>query len=459
MNNPPQLSDVYRQYNALLLDETQGVLRIASSVSPEQQMLSALRVMSNKMIEVEIWSARRIAIWQACCSLAINKEASGHSLTNLLNEVLSSAVQQRASDIHFEPGHKTYRIRLRIDGVLHPLPLLPCSVAAQITARLKVLASLDIAEKRLPQDGQIDYLEGEKSVFFRVSTLPCRYGEKLVLRLLQQDTQSLDVATLGMPVKEAALFNRALTSPEGLILITGPTGSGKTISLYSALSQLNQIHRNICTVEDPIEIPFNGLNQTQLHAKAGLTYSTLLRALLRQDPDVIMIGEIRDHETAEIAVKAAQTGHLVLSTLHTHSTIGTLTRLEQLNIPREILVSTLRLIVTQRLVRRLCPHCRQQSETPVALPTSIPALPTIHWQAKGCSRCYGGYYGRTALFEMLPVCEALGSLITQGQNSAELKKMARDSGMTTLLENGCYAIALGVTSQEEVQRVLGQYHD
>lgn len=453
------LHDTCRQHNALLLDVTDVALKIATSSLTGEPLLSELRDISSKAIHVDIWPARRIELWQAACSLAANKEVSGHSLTNLLNEVLSSAIQQRASDIHFEPGQMAYRIRLRIDGVLQPQPPLPCSVAAQITARLKVLASLDIAEKRLPQDGQFDYTEGKDHVSFRVSTLPCRHGEKLVLRLMQKTTTPLNITALGMPGREAALFHQALTSPQGLILITGPTGSGKTVSLYSALTQLNQVHRNICTVEDPVEIPFNGLNQTQLHVKAGLTYSTLLRALLRQDPDIIMIGEIRDSETAKIAVTAAQTGHLVLSTLHTDSTIGTLTRLEQLNIPREILASSLRLIIAQRLVRKLCPHCRSKSDTPVEHPPLGISVPTIHWQAKGCRHCYGGYYGRTALFEVLSVCGVLKRLITQGSSPEELESVAKDKGMMTLLENGFDAVAQGITSREELERVLGQCND
>lgn len=454
MNTPHPLNTVCQQYHVLLIEETDSTLRIASPLPPAEHMFAALRFISNKSIDVEIWSAKRIALWQTACHLPPNKDESGRVLGNLLNEIFSAAIQQRASDIHFEPGKKAYRIRLRIDGLLHPLPLLPSALAAQITARLKVLAHLDIAEKRLPQDGQIDHQDGEHPVSFRVSTLPCRYGEKLVLRLLQQQAQSLDMATLGMPPQEVRRFHTALSSPEGLILITGPTGSGKTLSLYSALAILNQVQRNICTVEDPIEIPCSGLNQTQLHDKAGLSYSTLLRALLRQDPDVIMIGEIRDSETAEIAVKAAQTGHLVLSTLHTHSTISTLTRLEQLNIPRGILASSLRLIVTQRLVRKLCPHCRQLSDVLY----QHPPLPATHWQPKGCSQCYNGYYGRTALFEVLPVTHALGNVMAQGQSADQLETIARQSGMTTLFEQGCYAAAQGITSLEEVYRVLGQYH-
>ncbi|MCS3433106.1 type II secretion system protein GspE [Klebsiella sp. BIGb0407] len=453
MTTSQQIGSICQQYNALLIEETDQALRIASSKPPAEQMLSALSFICDKPIQLETWPVQRIALWQALYALSASKEVSGNSLAELLNEVLSTAIQQRASDIHFEPGQTTYRIRLRIDGVLHAQPLLPGSIAAQLTARLKVLASLDIAEKRLPQDGQMDYQDGEHQASFRVSTLPCRYGEKLVLRLQQQTSHCFDIDTLGMPAEESLRFHRALASPQGLILITGPTGSGKTLSLYSALTRLNQVHRNICTVEDPIEIPLSGLNQTQLHTKAGLTYSTLLRALLRQDPDVIMIGEIRDSETADIAIKASQTGHLVLSTLHTHSTIGTLMRLEQLNIPRDVLTSSLRLIVTQRLVRKLCLHCRQPPQNSPEQPLSA-----AYWQATGCNHCYSGYYGRTALFEVLPVSETLGGLINQGQNATELEDIARQSGMTTLFENGCRAAAQGITSLDEVYRVLG-HHD
>lgn len=456
MINPQQLSAICQQCHVLLIEETDQAVRIASSVSPTEQIHSALHALSQKTIETEIWPSKRIALWQAIYALATHKEESGRSLAELLNEVLDSAVQQRASDIHFEPSQTMYRIRLRIDGVLHAQPLLPNTIAAQITARLKVMASLDIAEKRLPQDGQIDYQKGDYSLSFRVSTLPCRYGEKLVLRL-QQQAQSLGIDALGMPGEEAMRFHQALASPQGLILITGPTGSGKTLSLYSALAMLNQAKRNICTVEDPIEIPLNGLNQTQLHPKAGLTYNILLRALLRQDPDVIMIGEIRDHETADIAVKASQTGHLVLSTLHTHSTIGTLVRLEQLQIPREVLTSSLRLIIAQRLVRKLCPHCRQQEAMPPEHPLSTLPLLTSHWQAKGCQLCYGGYYGRTALFEVLSINETLGDTLTQDLSTKELETTARQSGMATLFENGCRAVADGVTSLEEIYRVLGHH--
>lgn len=448
-----QIRSVCQQYNALLIEETHRTLRIALSTSPTEEMLSRLSFISNKSIEIETWSAQRITLWQALYALPVSKDTSGRSLAELLNEVLNTAIQQRASDIHFEPGKTAYRIRLRIDGLLHAQPLLPASIAAQLTARLKVLASLDISEKRLPQDGQIDFQDGTHQVSFRVSTLPCRYGEKLVLRLQQQEIHGFDIAMLGMPADETARFHRALTSPQGLILITGPTGSGKTLSLYSALAQLNQVHRNICTVEDPIEIPLNGVNQTQIHTKAGLSYNTLLRSLLRQDPDVIMIGEIRDSETAAIAIKASQTGHLVLSTLHTHTTIGTLMRLEQLNISRDVLTSSLQLIVTQRLVRKLCLHCRQPPKT-----SSEQPLSAAYWQATGCQRCYNGYYGRTALFEVLSVSETLANLITQDLSAAQLEDIARKSGMATLFENGCRAAAAGITSLDEVYRVLGLQH-
>lgn len=243
-----------------------------------------------------------------------------------------------------------------------------------------------------------------------------------------------------------------------MILVTGPTGSGKTITLYSALAALNQPGINVCSVEDPIEIPQEGLNQTQINPKAGLTFQHVLRALLRQDPDVIMVGEIRDGETAEIAIKAAQTGHLVLSTLHTNSTVETLVRLEQMAIPRWMIASALNIIVAQRLVRKLCPHCKTHHEPAITLPGHIWPSALPNWHPTGCERCYGGYYGRTALFEILPLSAALRQAITQGESASNIESLAREQGMSTLFENGCVAVAQGYTTLEEVYRVLGVPH-
>lgn len=459
MKTQQQLLSLCQHYNLILIEETEDTLRIAARDKPDEQMYQALRFLCNKHIDVELWPVERLEKWQTGQTLRQPEQEGDGSIVALLDSTLAAAVQQRASDIHFEPCEEVYRIRLRIDGVLQCQPLLPPSVAAPMTARLKVLANLDIAERRLPQDGQMDYHVGEVKASFRVSTLPCRYGEKVVLRLLQQGRNNLDMSLLGMPPAETEQFRQSLSVPQGMILVTGPTGSGKTITLYSALDVLNQPGINVCSVEDPVEIPQDGLNQTQVNPKAGITFQNILRALLRQDPDVIMVGEIRDSETAEIAIKAAQTGHLVLSTLHTNSTVETLTRLEQMSIPRWMLASAVNLIVAQRLVRKLCPHCKTLGDTPLELPVHIWPTALPHWRATGCERCYRGYYGRTALFEMLPLSPALRSAITGGEPAENIESLARRQGMATLFESGCRAVERGHTTLEELYRVLGMPHD
>lgn len=296
---------------------------------------------------------------------------SSASVVQLLHETLHKAIQLRASDIHFEPVEHGYQIRFRVDGVLQLQPLLPVHFAAPLTARLKVLGNLDIAERRLPQDGQMEIAIEKHTCSFRIATLPVYHGEKVVLRLMTQTAQTFELSELGMSPDDCTRFQLALANPQGMILVTGPTGSGKTITLYSALKILNQVTSNLCSVEDPVEIPMRGLNQTQINTKAGLNFQSVLRALLRQDPDIIMVGEIRDGDTAEIAIKAAQTGHLVLSTLHTNSTAETVVRLEQMGVERWMLASALNMVVAQRLVRKLCPHCKQRHTEDIILPTTL----------------------------------------------------------------------------------------
>lgn len=455
MNAKEQLHSLCQHYNAVLVEETQNVLRIATPEAPSEQLYEALRFFCNKHIDVEIWPAEKLEKWHTHEFTQPSEKDHGSSVVTLLNTTLAAAVQQRASDIHFEPFENAFRIRLRIDGVLQCQALLPQAMIAPVTARLKILANLDIAEKRLPQDGQMDYLAEGVKASFRVSTLPCRHGEKVVLRILQQGKQSMDMHSLGMSEGETEQFRQSLDAPQGMILVTGPTGSGKTITLYSALAALNRPGINVCSVEDPVEIPQEGLNQTQINPKAGLTFQSVLRALLRQDPDVIMVGEIRDGETAEIAIKAAQTGHLVLSTLHTNSTVETLVRLEQMAVPRWMIASAVNIIVAQRLVRKLCPHCKKRSETPIRLPTHLWPSELPQWHAPGCERCYGGYYGRTALFELLPLSAALRVAIAQGEPTAKIDALAKEQGMRTLFDSGCLAVEQGHTSLEEIYRVLG----
>ena len=381
------------------------------------------------------------------------------SVVGLLNQTLQQALAQRASDIHFEPGEDHYRIRLRIDGVLHTLPSLARESAKTLTARLKVLGSLDIAERRLPQDGQFTVTLSGRAISFRIATLPCRHGEKIVLRLLHQVTQPLDLAALGMEPQQLAQFQTALARPQGLMLVTGPTGSGKTVTLYSALATRNLPEVNICSVEDPVEIPLVGLNQTQINPRAGLDFHSVLRALLRQDPDIIMVGEIRDGETAEIAIKASQTGHLVLSTLHTSSTSEALVRIAQMGVARWMIASALSLVVAQRLVRKLCPHCCRRHAEDVVLPSGLWPRALPHWQASGCDACYRGFCGRVALFEVLSINRALRQAIASGEPAERIEQQARQEGMLTLFEHGCLAVERGLTTLEELLRVLGMPHE
>lgn len=310
------------------------MIQVAVVDHPPQELLDALRFSTQNQIDIEYWSAERLEKHQHPELSSASDRNDSATAVEWVNQALQEALSLRASDIHFKPRENIYQVRLRIDGVLHLTTRAASKMANTITARLKVMGNLEIAERLLPQDGQFSITLAGKTVSFRISTLPCQHGKKVVLRLQNKSTHNIGCDTLGMRPSQLALFRYALNLPQGLVLVTGPTGSGKTMTLYSALGERNLPAVNICSVEDPIELPLAGLNQTQVNPKAGLTFNKVLRALLRQDPDVIMIGEIRDGETAEIAIKAAQTGHLVLSTLHSNSTTETLIRLEQMGIAR-----------------------------------------------------------------------------------------------------------------------------
>jgi protein transport protein HofB len=423
-------------------------------------MLDALRFATQKNVDIECWSAERMEKFRQTASqshLPVISDTES-SAVEILNRTLVHALDQRASDIHIEPAEENWQIRLRIDGVLYPQQSISVSLGTSLTARLKVLGNLDIAERRLPQDGQFAVELSGSPVSFRIATLPCRCGEKVVLRLLQQVQQAHQLDQLGMNPTQQQCFREALLKPQGLILVTGPTGSGKTITLYSALQARNAPEVNICSVEDPIEIPLAGLNQTQINQRAGLTFQNVLRAFLRQDPDIIMVGEIRDGETAEIAMNAAQTGHLVLSTLHTNSTAETLVRLQQMGMARWMISSALSLVIAQRLVRRLCPHCRRQAHREAPLPNAMWPRPLPHWQPSGCDRCYHGFYGRVAIFEVMTINSDLRLAIARGAPVEEIETQARQTGMTTLFEHGCMAVEEGKTTLEELVRVLGMPH-
>lgn len=452
-----QLLTLCQRHRAVLLENGAEELSIAVVGSPPGELMDSLRFATQKRIDIECWDQVRMDkhLKQTARSVSPARPEEPDNAVDLLNHLLKQAVMQRASDIHFEPTEHHLRVRLRVDGVLHALPVISLPLMAPMIARLKVLGSLDIAERRLPQDGQFTVNIADNPLSFRIATLPCRYGEKVVLRLLHKVEQALDLKRLGMSAEPLAQLQSALKQPQGLILVTGPTGSGKTVTLYSALQNRNRSNVNICSVEDPIEIPLEGLNQTQVSLKAGLTFQSVLRSLLRQDPDIVMVGEIRDSETAEIAIKAAQTGHLVLSTLHTNSTVETLIRLEQMGVARWMISSALLMVVAQRLVRKLCPHCRKKAAGEFQLPHTLWPRPLPHWSAPGCQHCFHGYQGRLALFEILPLTPALRQAIIRGLNPTELMQQARQSGMSTLFENGCLAVEQGLTTGEELLRVLG----
>jgi type IV pilus assembly protein PilB len=381
-------------------------------------------------------------------------------IVKLVNGILIKAIKMGVSDIHIEPYEKSFRVRYRLDGVLRKAMGLPLKIRNAIISRIKIMSKLDIAERRLPQDGRIKLKLGKKKdMDFRVSVLPCLFGEKVVMRLLDKSNLQLDMTKLGFEEQALADFQNALHKPFGMILVTGPTGSGKTTTLYSALHQLNQISENIMTAEDPVEFNLAGINQVQMHDEIGLNFAAALRSFLRQDPDIIMVGEIRDYETAEIGVKAALTGHLVLSTLHTNDAPSTINRLLNMGIEPFLVSSSVILILAQRLLRRICAGCKQPVEVnPQALielgfkPEEAETMTVYH--GKGCAVCSGtGYKGRVALYEVMPISERIRDLILQGASTSEIKNAAVEGGMNTLRMSGLAKVKQGQTTIEEVIRV------
>jgi len=380
-------------------------------------------------------------------------------IIKIVNGILIKAIKLGASDIHFEPYERTFRVRYRIDGVLRRDMALPIQIKNAMTSRLKIMAKLDIAEKRLPQDGRIKLRMGKgREMDFRVSSIPVLYGEKVVLRLLDKSALQLDMTKLGFEDSSLADLKAAIHRPVGMILVTGPTGSGKTTTLYSALSELNKESENIITAEDPIEYNFMGINQVQMHEEIGLTFASSLRSFLRQDPDIIMVGEIRDFETAQIAVQAALTGHLVLSTVHTNDAPGTISRLIDMGIEPFLISSAIILILAQRLIRKVCMECREAVKVHPQLlidvgvpPDEVKSFPV--YKGKGCSLCNNtGYKGRVGLYEVMPMKEELKELVLSRASTSEIKKEAIRLGMKTLRQSGIAKIKEGVTTIEEVLR-------
>jgi type IV pilus assembly protein PilB len=381
-------------------------------------------------------------------------------VVKLVNLILTDAIKKKASDIHIEPYERSFRVRYRIDGILYEVMKPPMKLKNAITSRIKIMSELDIAERRLPQDGRIKIkLGGGKDMDFRVSVLPTLFGEKIVMRLLDKSNLQLDMTKLGYEPEALASFQREIHKPFGMVLVTGPTGSGKTVSLYSALSELNKVTENISTAEDPVEFNFAGINQVQMHEDIGLNFAAALRAFLRQDPDIIMIGEIRDFETAEIGVKAALTGHLVLSTLHTNDAPSTINRLLNMGIEPFLVASAVNLITAQRLARRVCSECKVVEEIPVqalidaGLPAADAAGATCY-RGAGCPKCNGtGYKGRVGFYQVMPMLEPIRELILNGANTAEIKRESMHLGVKTMRQSGLTKLLEGVTSFEEVLRV------
>lgn len=379
-------------------------------------------------------------------------------VVKLVNLILMDAIRKQASDIHIEPYEKTMRVRFRIDGVLYEIMRPPLQLKNAIISRIKIMSRLDIAERRLPQDGRIKLKARGREMDFRVSVLPTLFGEKVVLRLLDKSGLQLDMTKLGFEENQYKNFRDAIYMPFGMVLVTGPTGSGKTTTLYSALSELNKVSQNISTAEDPIEYNLTGINQVQIHESIGLTFATALRSFLRQDPDIIMVGEVRDFETAEIAVKAALTGHLVLSTLHTNDAPSTINRLLNMGVEGFLVSSAVNLVLAQRLVRRVCSECATDEDvTPEALldlGVREDELGTfICRHGRGCPLCNNtGYRGRIALYEVMPMHEQIRELVLMGASAAEIKKESIRLGMTTLRRSGINKLKQGITSVEEVIR-------
>ncbi|HPF26634.1 MAG TPA: type IV-A pilus assembly ATPase PilB [Steroidobacteraceae bacterium] len=381
-------------------------------------------------------------------------------IVRFVNKLMLDAIRRGASDIHFEPYEKTYRVRFRMDGVLKEIAQPPVQLSQKISARLKVMSRLDIAERRVPQDGRIKMkLSKTRAIDFRVSSCPTLYGEKIVLRILDPSSAMLGIDALGYEPAQRELYLKYLAKPQGMILVTGPTGSGKTVSLYTGLNILNREDTNISTAEDPAEINLPGVNQVNVNPKVGLTFAAALRAFLRQDPDVVMVGEVRDLETAEIAIKAAQTGHLVLSTLHTNDAPQTLTRLIDMGVKPYAIATSVSLIIAQRLARRLCSHCKQLVDVPkeALLKEGFQKVDVEAglklYAPKGCSNCTDGYKGRVGIYQVMAVTDAIGRIIMEGGNAITIADQAAKEGVWDLRRAGLEKVKQGMTSLEEVNSI------
>ncbi|WP_188746242.1 type IV-A pilus assembly ATPase PilB [Marinobacterium zhoushanense] len=440
---------------AVIVEEDKLARRIETFLDGGSEVLEELDDADLDNIETEDTSKRKE-------EESAEEAASDAPIVRFINKVLLDAIKNGASDIHFEPYEKAYRIRCRIDGILQEVSKPPTNLASRLSARLKVMSNMDIAERRVPQDGRIKLKVSDKrSIDFRVNTLPTLWGEKIVLRILDPTSATIGVDALGFEPDQREIYMSTLQRPQGMVLVTGPTGSGKTVTLYTGLNILNTEERNISTAEDPVEINMEGINQVHVNPKVGLTFAEALRSFLRQDPDVVMVGEIRDLETAEIAIKAAQTGHMVLSTLHTNSAPETLTRLRNMGVPSFNIATSVSLIIAQRLARRLCESCKKPVSIPEAslieegfTPEQIKSLNIFEANHEGCNKCNRGYKGRVGIYEMLVMTTEIAECIMENGNSLDILRVAREQGFRTLRQSGLLKVANGLTSLEEMNRVI-----
>ncbi len=481
---------VVRKYSVLPIELTNGQLLVATSDPTDYFALDDLRLAAGSMIKPclakkgDILQAidrffgrsgaekaareyakqvgvvpQAAAAQLATVAAEAAEDEAATPVIKFLNTIIENAVNNLASDIHIEPIDEELRVRFRIDGVLREIMRTPISMAGPVVSRVKIMADLNIAERRLPQDGRISYLVGRKAIDLRVSTTPTMYGEKVVMRILDKSSVILEKRALGLQGQNEELFDGLITRPYGIVLVTGPTGSGKTTTLYTALNQLNTPDKNIVTLEDPVEFNFKGINQMQVNPRAGLTFATGLRSILRQDPDIIMVGEMRDNETAEIAVRSALTGHLVLSTIHTNDAASAITRLVDMDIEPFLLSASLLGIISQRLVRKICPQCREDytagsREMAILEKAEHLALPLILKRGQGCPYCHeSGYKGRIAIYEIMPILAGHRQLIDRRASVDELRDYAVSQGMTTLKQSAVGLVLEGVTTVEELLRV------
>jgi type IV pilus assembly protein PilB len=443
--------------DAVVVDQDKLVDRLAKALEAVDTSMSALAGENDFDLDnLEVGAGDE----DSAADQVTRDDVDDAPVVRFVNKVLLDGIKRGASDIHFEPYEKAFRVRMRFDGVLKEIALPPVALSPKVVARLKVMSRLDMAERRVPQDGRIKMrLSKNRAIDFRVSTCPTLFGEKVVLRILDPSSAKLGIEALGYEDQQRHLYTHALSQPYGMILVTGPTGSGKTVSLYTGLNILNTEDRNISTAEDPAEINLEGINQVNVNPKVGLTFASALKAFLRQDPDVIMVGEIRDLETAEIAIKAAQTGHLVLSTVHTNDAPKTLTRLVDMGVKPYAIASTLSLVIAQRLARRLCGNCKEVVDIPrEALlkegftEQQIDAGLTIYGPV-GCSQCNSGYKGRVGVYQVMPVSEDIGRIIMEGGNAMQIAEQATVEGVWDLRRAGLQKVLDGVTGLEEINRV------